>query len=130
MKTLCFKGIKINSMLVIKPCNTRTKALPLNVSKCDNTERCYNDNHNLGKLSDISYANLADAIQNFKNTSYTTKVYSSLENNNIYLSYDTKYNPVITHRVSKQVIESKTYYKYVAVDSHGKLIQLTTIKVT
>jgi hypothetical protein len=93
-------------------------------------EGCFIKDNNLGYLSDSPVNDLTTAINICEDISYTEFVYLKEHNKSIYISHSSLYQPVVTRRISKQITDTKIIYRYLVVDSDGKLIKSVPIKIT
>lgn len=120
----CNRAVKILNPLDLLSgkCLTKKNKYTL-VNKKYEYQGCFTSNHSLGVASNRYFRDWDDARCNYLDgVQYTQKVFVKRINKSFYISYNEWYNPVIVHRVYKQVTPHTTYYYYVPVDSNGRLI--------
>lgn len=90
---------------------------------------CFSDNHNLGVLGDKPIATLAEARLQWAYLSYSTNVYTNIQQTKIVLSYNEEYNPVLTGRIAKQELEDRDIYRFILPTNKGEIRTQTVLKV-
>jgi hypothetical protein len=89
---------------------------------------CFTANNNLGRLSDIRFDTLQAAILNYSASSYTRPVFVKQVIDDVYLSYEDEYVPVMSSHIARQETSTYYLYRYLVMDAKGKLLKAVTIK--
>lgn len=92
-------------------------------------DTCFTKQHNLGTLSDKAVATLAEAKLEVNNLSYTLPLYTGKKEKELYLSFSSFYNPVLTGRIAKQTLENRDIYRFLLPTAKGKLRTQIVLKV-
>lgn len=91
---------------------------------------CFTTNNNVGIASYETLLDFDDAKYNFNNLNYSLPVYTLHNNEGIFLSYEKKYNPIITNRVYRYEDMYEINYKWIKTDDDGKIIKSVLINKT
>lgn len=85
-------------------------------------EGCFSENNNIGLYSEETLDDFNEAVEKYKELNYFNQTYSLIKKNGIYLSYERKYNPIISKRVYRFESYKEISYRWIVTDQEGKII--------
>lgn len=93
-------------------------------------EGCFTLSNNIGYYSDTTLLDFDDAKHKYSHLNYSDPVYTLLSSDGIYLSYDKKYNPVISNRVYRHEDNVEITYRWIKTDEDGKILKSVLLNKT
>ena len=91
---------------------------------------CFTANNNIGFYSRETFNDFFEAKSIFNDLNYVNPTYVYRDKDNIYLSYEKDYNPIITKRVYRYEDSESIEHKWIVTDENGKITKSILINKT
>jgi hypothetical protein len=107
-----------------------SKVFSMFINKNSLSDMCCTNENNLGMISDKYFNNMQEARRLCETLSYSQDAYVGFKNGVKYLSYDSKFVPVVQPHVTKQDIDNFCIYRYIVTNEDGSIDKAIILKKT